>query len=310
MTEESRPATAPAMCYRHPERETGVSCTRCGRPICPDCMNAASVGFQCPDCVREGNRGIRTARTVFGGSVEGERGTVTKALIGVNLALWLLTIVAAVLTGDVSIAEVGRLVATGGTTGITEWGAALPLARCSDGALCGIAAGEYYRLLTADFLHYGLIHIGFNMYVLWVFGRECERLLGRSRFLALYLLTGVGGSVAVYAFGAPNVASAGASASIFGLLGALFFFFRRLRMDMRGLTFLIVGNFALGFFIPNISILGHLGGLAAGAAIGALLAYAPSGPHRTAIQVSGMAAVAVAMIGVVVIRTAQYGVLL
>ncbi len=308
MTEESRPATAPTTCYRHPQRETGVSCTRCGQPICPDCMNAASVGFQCPDCVRAGSQGVRTGRTVFGGGVEGERGTVTKVLIGVNVAAWLFTLVAAVVAGDVSIAQLGQLVATGGSTGVTEWGAALPFAQCG-GELCGIGAGEFYRLVTADFLHYGLIHIGFNMYALWLFGRECERLLGRWRFLALYLLTGVGGSVAVYLFGATNVGSAGASASIFGLLGALFFFFRRLKLDMRGLTFMIVINFGLGFFIPNISILGHLGGLVVGALIGALLAYAPQGPYRTVIQINGMAAMTALLLGLVVVRTAQFGAL-
>lgn len=307
MTEGTAPGTETQhVCYRHPDRVTGVSCVRCGRPICPDCMNPASVGFQCPECVQGGARGTRTARTAFGGSLAGERGTVTRVLIGVNVGMWLLTLVLAVASGEVAAGALARLVMTGGTTGLTEWGAVIPGAICSDGQLCGVADGEFYRLITADFLHYGIIHLGFNMYALWILGRECERLLGRWRYLALYLVAGVGGSVAVYLLGATNQASAGASASIFGLLGALFFFFRRMRADVRGLTFMIVFNFGLGFFIPNISILGHLGGLAVGAAAGAVLAYAPSGPRRTTVQVAGLVLIGVLLLVAVALRTTTF----
>jgi membrane associated rhomboid family serine protease len=147
------------------------------------------------------------------------------------------------------------------------------------------------------------------LYALWLLGRECERLLGRWRFIALYLFAGVGGSVAVFLFGASATASAGASASIFGLLSALFFFFRRMNADVRGLVFLIVLNFGLGFYIANISILGHLGGLVVGAVVGALFAYVPAGPNRTRIQIGGLAAIGLILTLLVAIRTAQLGVL-
>ncbi|TQS41440.1 rhomboid family intramembrane serine protease [Cryptosporangium phraense] len=309
MTEESPQTTATPVCYRHPDRGTYVTCVRCDRPICPDCMNPASVGFQCPECVREGRRTTIPARTVFGGNLSGEQGTVTRALIGINIAAWLLTVVAAVLTSEVSVRELGRFVIFGGVTGVTDWGAAVPAYSYFGGATGGIAAGEFWRLFTADFLHYGLIHLAFNMYALWILGRECERLLGRGRFLALYLFAGVGGSVAVYLFSPLNEASAGASASIFGLLGAMFFFLRRLRADPRGLVFLIILNFSLSFVVANISIWGHIGGFVVGAAVGALMAYLPAGPNRARLQLIGLVGVGVALTVLIALRTAAFGIL-
>ncbi|MFI5959559.1 rhomboid family intramembrane serine protease [Cryptosporangium sp. NPDC051539] len=310
MTEESASTTATPVCYRHPDRGTYVTCVRCDRPICPDCMQPASVGFQCPECIREGRRTTIPARTVFGGSLSGEQGTVTRALIGINIAAWLLTVVAAVLTSEVSVRELGRFVIFGGVTGVTDWGAAVPAYSYFGGGVTGgIASGEFWRLLTADFLHYGLIHLAFNMYALWILGRECERLLGRGRFLALYLFAGVGGSVAVYLFSPLNEASAGASASIFGLLGAMFFFLRRLRADPRGLVFLIILNFSLGFVVANISIWGHIGGFVVGAAVGALMAYLPAGPNRAKLQVLALVGVGVALVALIALRTASFGIL-
>ncbi|GAA3393837.1 rhomboid family intramembrane serine protease [Cryptosporangium minutisporangium] len=311
MTEDSARTTATPVCYRHPDRSTYVSCVRCDRPICPDCMQPASVGFQCPECVSEGRKTTIPARTVFGGGLSGEQGTVTRTLIGINVAAWLFTIVAAVLTGEVALRELGRFVLFGGITGVTEWGAAVPAYSCGfGGEVCGgIASGEFYRLLTADFLHYGLIHLAFNMYALWILGRECERLLGRARFLALYLFSGIGGSVAVYLFSPLNQASAGASASVFGLLGAMFFFLRRLRADPRGLVFLIVLNFSLGFVVANISIWGHIGGFVVGAAVGALMSYLPAGPNRARLQWIALGGVGLALVILVALRTASFGIL-
>jgi len=310
VTEESAQTTATPVCYRHPDRTTYVTCVRCDRPICSDCMNSASVGFQCPECVREGRRTTIPARTVFGGSLSGERGTVTRALIAINVVAWVVTVAAAVLTSEVSLREIGRFVIFGGVTGVTEWGAAVPAYGYGFGDVYGgIASGEFWRLLTADFLHYGLIHLAFNMYALWILGRECERLLGRGRFLALYLFAGLGGSVAVYLFSPLNEASAGASASIFGLLGAMFFFLRRLRADPRGLVFLIVLNFSLGFVVANISIWGHIGGFVVGAAVGALMAYLPAGPNRARLQWIALVGVGIALAVLVGLRTVAFGVL-
>jgi membrane associated rhomboid family serine protease len=297
--------SAVPVCFRHPGRETYVRCTRCERPICPDCMNSASVGFQCPECVREGNRSVRQARTAFGGSTTGEQGQVTRALLALNVGMWLLTVLGALLSGRVDRQQLAGVVAGGGYSPVTEWGAAIGLLAYPDGSLHGIAVGEFYRLLTADFLHFGLLHLGLNMYALWLLGRECERQLGRWRFAALYLLAGVGGAAAVYCFGAPNVAAAGASSSIFGLMGALFFFFRRMKADVRGLVGLLVLNLVITFVVPQISILGHLGGLVVGAAVGAIMAYAPRGSLRLPVQIGGVAVVLLVLVAAVAVRTAE-----
>jgi membrane associated rhomboid family serine protease len=293
--------SAVPVCYRHPGRETYVRCVRCDRPICPDCMNSASVGHQCPECIREGNRSVRPAQTVFGGDTSGERGQVTRALIAVNVAMWLLTLATAVLSGRYGPAQLGELVAYGGGSPLTDWGAVIDRFYYADGSLGGVAGGEYHRLVTAGFLHYGLLHLGLNMYALWLLGRECERLLGRWRFLVLYLVAGVGGAVAVYCF-APGAPTVGASGSIFGLMGALFFFFRRMNADVRGLVGLLVLNLVITFVVPRISIMGHIGGLITGAAVGAIFAYAPR-KARLPVQIGGLVVVLLALVLAVVWQT-------
>jgi membrane associated rhomboid family serine protease len=291
------------VCFRHPDRETYVSCTRCERPICPDCMRPASVGFQCPDCVREGSRSVRPARTAFGGRLDGEQGVVTRVLIGANVGVFALTVLAAVVNGV--DAAMRTLLGQGLGSPLHRWLDMIPLALDPQRAeVIGVADGEYWRLVTAGFMHYGVIHLLLNMWALLILGGEVERMVGRWRFVAVYLLSGLGGTVAVYVFGATNGFVAGASASVFGLFGALFFFFRKLRMDPRGLVLIVALNFGLGLFL-NVSWLGHLGGLLVGAITGALLAYAPRGPHRTLIQAIGLAVVGVALLGLVVYRTLQ-----
>src|SRR5918911_983386 len=203
------PTTVP-VCYRHPSRETYVRCTRCERPICPDCMNVAAVGHQCPECVAEGRRTQRPVRTAFGGGVAGRAGLASKTLIGINVAVMVISVV----TGG------SRAVAGGGWGGLL--GAGTPLTDALSvignvpyypgGPAHGVAAGEWYRLFTAMFVHYGVLHLLLNMYALWILGRDLERVLGRLRFIALYLLAGLGGNVAAYLLTAPNAATAGASA--------------------------------------------------------------------------------------------------
>jgi membrane associated rhomboid family serine protease len=263
-------------------------------------MNAASVGFQCPDCVREGSRTVRSGRTVFGGSTSGERGTVTYVLIAVNIGMWVVGLLWALALG-VNGSGLLQIATSGGGPEVYY----LSAAAYNGNEFGGIATGEFWRLLTADFVHLGILHLALNMYGLWILGRECERLLGRWRFLVLYLLSGIGGSVLVYLF--QNLNSAGASASLFGLLAAMFFFFRKLKANLGGLAGLIVLNLAITFFVPGISILGHLGGLAAGAVLGLGLAYAPRGTARVPVQVGTMVAVAIVMGVLVAVKTASFG---
>ena len=293
------PTTVP-VCYRHPSKETYVRCTRCERPICPDCMNEASVGHQCPECVAEGKRSQRPARTAFGGSVAGQAGVATKTLIGINVAVAILSF----LTGGVgSIAGGGLGGLLGTSTTLTEWGAVIGSAVYGNPAVeHGIAHGEWYRLITAMFLHYGLLHLLMNMYALWILGRDVERVLGPVRFTALYLLAGLGGNVAAYLFSAPNSATAGASTAVFGVMAAIFVILKRLKQSVAPILPVIVINVIFTFVVASISVAGHLGGMAVGAIVAAVLAYAPKA-NRNVVQAVGCAVVLLVLVALAVYRT-------
>jgi membrane associated rhomboid family serine protease len=237
-------------CYRHPTRPTYVSCSRCGRPICPDCMTSAAVGQQCPECVNEGQRSVRQARTHFGGRIT-KGSLVTYTLIAINVVMFVLQHTSTRMQQDLVL-----------------WPPA-------------VADGQYYRLVTSAFLHYGLAHIVFNMWALWAVGPQLEQWLGRLRFGVLYGLSGLGGSVLVYLLSPLNTATAGASGAIFGLFGATFVLFRRLRLDARGIVFLIVINLVITFVVPAVSAQaiswqGHVGGLVTGTLVAAVFAYVPA----------------------------------
>ncbi|WP_433314346.1 rhomboid family intramembrane serine protease [Micromonospora sp. CA-269861] len=296
------PPTTP-VCYRHPGRETYVRCTRCDRPICPDCMREASVGHQCPECVNEGRRSVRPARTAFGGGTAGRHGYVTKALIAVNV-LFLLLSIASARGGDAAVGGSGFGGLMGGSTPLTEWGAVLGRAYLSDYTLGGIAEGQWYRLVTAMFLHYGVLHLLLNMWALWVLGRSLEANLGRVRFAALYLIAGLGGNVAAYLFSSPRAATVGASTAVFGLFAALIIIERRLGRDISRIIPILVINLVFTLAVPGISIPGHLGGLVVGALMALVLAYAPRG-RRTLVQVAGGAIILLILLALVLFRTAQ-----
>jgi membrane associated rhomboid family serine protease len=285
------------VCYRHPGRETYIRCQRCNRPICPDCMNEASVGFQCPECVREGRQAQPAARTAFGGSQAGRNGWVTKALIGLNVVMYVVIVAAGGVRA--AIGNGSSLIAGGATKLDVQLGV---IGLYSDGGhLHGVAAGEYYRLITAMFVHFGVLHIATNMWALWILGRYLEYALGPIRFLALYLVCGVGGNVAVYLF-APNTLSAGASTAIFGLFATMFFVNRKLGLSNSGVIVLLVINLGLTFFVPNISIAGHLGGLVTGALAGLGLAYAPR-RSRTSVQAAVLGGLAVVLVVITALGT-------
>ncbi|MGC9667089.1 rhomboid family intramembrane serine protease [Planosporangium sp. 12N6] len=290
------PSVGVPACYRHPSRETYVRCTRCDRPICPDCMNEASVGHQCPECVAEGRRTQRSARTAFGGTAAGSQGTVTKVLIALNVAVMIIGVLV-----NGSRAAVGGGFFTGAGV-IQAFGAvtAHSVYLGPDGhfytgpvpgghVFPGIDEGGWYRLVTAMFIHYGLLHLLMNMWALWILGRQLELALGRTRFLALYLLAGIGGNVAAYLF-SPNALAAGASTALFGLFAAYAIVIRRLGGSLSSVIPILVINLIITFGVPGISIAGHLGGLVTGAVTGAGLAYAPRNA-RTQVQVAVMAGV-------------------
>lgn len=278
------------VCYRHPKRESYIRCTRCDRPICPECMIVASVGHQCPECVAEGRRSQRPALTHFGGSRAGMDGYVTKTLIFLNVAVFLVT-----------LAMGGFALFGGGGTELHIWGAVNGPGYVINnrGEIFGLGApgidqGALWRLFTAMFLHYGILHLLLNMYALWVLGRSLEAALGPIRFGALYLLSGLGGNIACYVF-SPTDLAAGASTAIYGLFAAYFLVLRRLGRDATSVMLVIAINVVLTFNIQGISIAGHMGGLVTGAICGLGLAYAPR-QNRTLVQSAVLVGTFVALV--------------
>jgi len=270
-------------CYRHPDRETWIRCQRCGRPICPDCMRPASVGFHCPDCVAEGARTQRQPRTVGGGFVPQTPGRVTIALIAVNVVVFVL--------------------ARFGSTEIYAQTVMLPDCAPRRCGVSGVDQGAWWRLITSVFLHTELLHILFNMYALWIFGPVLERFLGYARFLALYLTCGIAGSVVVLYFSPEGQGTLGASGAIFGLFGTAIIMMRARGMDVTSLLVLLGINLVITFTVPNISWQGHLGGLLAGLMFGAVFAYAPRA-HRNLVQGLAFGGLWAAMIALVVAHAA------
>jgi membrane associated rhomboid family serine protease len=259
-------------CYRHPNRETGVSCSSCGRPICPDCMTPTPVGMRCPDCARQRTRVTRGV---------GEAGLFASApatfvLIALNAAAFLAEIASA--SGGLGV---------GGSSAVFDFGLYGPF----------VAEGEWYRLLTGGFLHASFIHIGFNMFALYFLGRMLEPSIGTPRFVAVYFASLFGG-----AFGAllldPNALTIGASGAVFGIFGAAFVVARGRGFDSVARTIGIILLFNLAFSLgsSNISLGGHLGGLAVGVACALVILAGERGklgPRHFPAELIAMAAVGV-----------------
>jgi membrane associated rhomboid family serine protease len=268
-------------CYRHPNRETGVRCSNCERPICPDCMTTTPVGMRCPECARRRTK-VRTVRSAT------DEPTLTYFLIGIN-----------VLVGIGAV--LGGASASGGSIG----GSSL----VREGGLSGFAIehGEYYRLLTAGFLHAGFLHLFFNMFSLYILGGLLEPAVGKLRFATIYFVSLLAGS-----FGAlvvePDALTVGASGAIFGLMGAAVVVMRRRGIPIMesGLGIWILLNLAITFAPGlNISIGGHIGGLIGGA-ICALIMFGTGDRVRlpeTASTVLCAAVGAAAVAGSIVVAT-------
>ncbi|MEU1014945.1 rhomboid family intramembrane serine protease [Streptomyces sp. NPDC005900] len=288
--QESRGESGLPRCYRHPDRETGITCTRCERPVCPECMISASVGFQCPECVRggSGTGHAPTAtqpRTVAGGTISADPRLVTKVLLGLNIALFLVQMA----IGDRFTDQYDML----GRAFVPELG-----------SVEGVAEGQWYRLVTAMFLHGSVMHIAFNMLSLWWIGGPLEAALGRARYIALYLASGIAGSALTYLLAEPNQPSLGASGAVFGLFGATAVLMRRLKYDMRPVLVLLAVNLLITKFWPNIAWQAHIGGLVGGLVVGYAMVYAPR-ERRSLIQYGSCALVLVATVVIVLVRTGQ-----
>jgi membrane associated rhomboid family serine protease len=235
----------PMRCYRHPDRETYLSCSECGRPICTECMTPAPVGQRCPEHsgkpqgVRRVTAGAR--RTAF----EGTGAIVTKSLIAINVLVYL--------------AELAQGAGVNANSGSIFF----------HGALFGpsVANGDWWRLFTSMFLHYGPLHLGLNMLALWWFGSALEGILGRGRFLLVYVVSGLAGSAGAL-IDNPNAVTVGASGAIFGVLGAMLVIEYQQTGNLLGNAFILIAvNLVFGFSVSsNIAIGGHIGGLIGGIA--------------------------------------------
>lgn len=278
-------------CYRHPDRETYVSCSECGRGICPDCMTYGPVGIRCPDHAGVGGKAAaprRAARSTIrtfstGGPI------VTQTLIAINVGVFLLQLF------------LGAELMQTSSGWIYENGVLVDQAVNSSGEVVGVGEGEWWRLLTATFLHGNIIHLGMNMLVLWIIGPPLEEYFGHARYLLVYVVSGLAGSAGalILSSGRPTV---GASGAIFGIMGAaLVLEARRIWVFGGQALGLVVINLAFTFAIPGISIGGHIGGLVGGG----LCALAFSSLRRSpALATFSMAAVGVLSVGLAAAQVA------
>jgi membrane associated rhomboid family serine protease len=250
----------PRYCYRHPDRETGLSCSDCGRPICADCATFAPVGIRCPDHAgaRGGKKPMQikppTVHRAQGMALSAGNAPITKALIAINLAIYLVT-----------AAQGGGLSNPGGSL-FEKWLLLGSKVTPHGIYIYGDLAHDHqwYRLVTSMFLHGSILHIGFNMYVLWVIGRPVEQYLGTARYIGLYFVSGLAGAAGAVVQ-APFTPVVGASGAIFGILGAMLILEWQVTGRLAGQAMtLIVINLGLSFVIPNISWGGHVGGLIGG----------------------------------------------
>ena len=258
-------------CYRHPNRETAVSCSSCGRPICPECMTPTPVGMRCPECASQRTKVVRGVGRPDGFA----RTPATYVLIALNVIVYLIEIANGA----------GGLFSDQTSQFVVDWGLFGPF----------VAEGEVYRLVTSGFLHANFIHIGFNMFLLHFLGRLLEPSLGTPRFVVLYfasLLAGSFGALAVE----PEALTIGASGAVFGLAGAVFIMARGRGMDALAgeIGFLILFNLILGFVVPRISVGGHIGGLIGGAVCALVIVAGERGMlgrNRLPLELLAMAAV-------------------
>lgn len=272
-------------------------------------MNAASVGFQCPECVREGHRATRTGRTAYGGLRPTDASLTTMVLIGLNAIVWLLINV----TGRYGsrLYDVFSLKASGVCEQGNGYYPSVPEAICGRiGAAHwapGVSDGAVWQLITAGFGHVEVWHIVSNMFFLYIVGPQLEVLFGRARFLALYFLSLLAGSTLVYWAAPEHTATLGASGAIFGLMAAILVISVKRHADLRQILILIALNFGITFALSGISWQGHVGGFVGGALTAGILAYAPAGPRRMLVQVGGLACLGVVLVVLVAVRSAALG---
>ena len=269
----SRP-DEPPVCPRHPDRVAYVRCQRCDRPACPQCQVPSAVGVHCVDCARKSTASRRGVRSLLGGRAVADA-LVTKGLIIACVTIYLAQMAAPALGARLAF---------------------VPAA----------ASTQPWRFVTTAFLHASPMHLAFNMWALWMLGSALEPVLGRWRFAALYALSAVGGSTMIYWLASPTSSSwwgltVGAAGAVFGLFAALFIIQRRFGRDTTAIVGLLVLNLIISFLGANISWQGHLGGLATGALVAALYAWAPRA-RRTVYGVWGTVGITIGLVGLILLR--------
>lgn len=278
----TQPTANTPTCPRHPGQAAFVRCQRCGRPTCHECQRPAAVGIQCVDCVAEQAKAAPTTRTVFGGHSAAGRPFVTIAIIAVCVVVWLLQLASSRVTDDLSYVP-------------------------------ALSGDEPWRFLTAAFVHSpgSPLHLGFNMYALWICGQYLEPMLGRARFAALYLIAALGGSVGFELLASVPASvedtshlgwltqTVGASGAVFGLFAAVVVLNRKLGRDITPMLTLIGVNAVLGFVVSGIAWQSHLGGLVTGAAVAGALA---ASPRRSSVAWGAMGGVVLVLVALAVWR--------
>jgi membrane associated rhomboid family serine protease len=276
-------------CYRHPNRQSFVLCQRCGRTICPECQTQAAVGVHCPECVREARQSMPSTRPAVVTAIRsGVRATDAPVVTYAIIALCVLVFIAEVFTGT-------SLLGSGGGA-VYQNLAYAPV----------FTVVQPWRIVTTLFTHASLIHIAFNMFSLFILGRQIEPMIGRARFALLFLLSGIGGSVGVLLF-APEIAVVGASGAIFGMFGAYFVIARHLGANATQLIIVIAINLGIGFIVPGIAWQAHVGGLIIGALVGLVYVRTRSRKRRP-IQVLLVVGVAVLLVILTVVGIVVHGV--
>ena len=282
------PAPTIEVCYRHPDVQTRVHCTRCDRPICPDCMIPAPVGHQCPECVEQARRDFRSGpgRALRGGV------SATKALL---VAIAIPFVIEVVVGGPQALFSPSGLL-------LFDLGAMQPIA---------VADGQFWRLFTAMFLHAGLLHVALNAYFFWLFGRMVEASFGRTWMVLIYVVAGFLASVASYAFGPVTTLAVGASGAISGVFGAFIAYNYRRRehamnaANLRLALTVIVLNAVIAIGYSSIDWRAHVGGLVAGFALGYLADSSGPARQRAVVRFAGVATLVVIGIALVLWRTAE-----
>ena len=284
----SPPAPTIEVCYRHPDVQTRVHCTRCDRPICPDCMIPAPVGHQCPECVEQARRDFRSGpgRALRGGV------SATNALL---VAIAIPFVIEVILGGPQALFNPSAEI-------LFDMGAMQPIA---------VADGQFWRLFTAMFLHVGLLHIALNAYFFWLFGRMVEASFGRTWMVLIYVVAGFLASVASYAFGPVTTLAVGASGAISGVFGAFIAYNYRRRQhamnaaNLRLALTVIVLNAVIAIGYSSIDWRAHVGGLVAGFALGYLADSSGPARQRAVVRFAGVATLVVIGIALVLWRTAE-----